>query len=147
MSLPDAVADLDLIFDADCVLCSGAARFILTHERAPTIRFVNAWSATGLALAASHGLSRADLDNTFLVVRRGRAYVGSEAACEIARELRPPWSWLRVLRLVPRRWRDSIYRFVARRRYRWFGRQPQCFRPRPDQMHRFVDDHGADISR
>jgi predicted DCC family thiol-disulfide oxidoreductase YuxK len=140
-------ATLNLIFDADCVLCSSAVRFVLAHERSATVCFVNAWSATGLAIAKTHGLSRADLDETFLVVRGSRAFVRSDAAFEVARELRAPWSWVRVFRIVPRPLRDALYTFTAKRRYRWFGQRPQCFRPLPDQAHRFVDDHPPASSR
>jgi hypothetical protein len=57
-----------VVFDTDCVLCSGMVSFVLAHERAPELRFAGAWSDEGLALAARHGFSRPDLDETFLVL-------------------------------------------------------------------------------
>ena len=128
-----------IVFDADCVLCSGMAHFVLRHERAPTIRFVSAWSKTGLRLAAEHGLTRDDLGETYLVIDRDRGFTKSEAGLVVARHLKAPWSWLRVLRILPRSLRDSAYTFVARRRYRWFGHKPQCFLPPPEMADRFVD--------
>ncbi len=128
-----------IIFDTDCVLCSGMVHFVLRHERAPTIRFVGAWSVTGLGLAAEHGLSRADLNETYLVIENGRGFIKSEAGLVVARHLRVPWSWLGVLRLVPRPIRDGAYSIIARQRYRWFGRKPQCFLPPPGMTDRFVD--------
>ena len=128
-----------MVFDTDCVLCSGVVHFILTHERAPTIQFVNAWSKPGLALAAHYGLSRDDLNETFLVVENGVASTKSEGALRVLGHLRPPWSWLTALRFVPRFIRDGVYSIIARRRYRWFGQKAQCFRPISGMGDRFVD--------
>jgi predicted DCC family thiol-disulfide oxidoreductase YuxK len=61
-------------------------------------------------------------------VAAGRAYVKSEAALRIAREL-PRWQWT----FVPRVIRDAIYDFVARNRYRWFGRRDACMLPNSDR--------------
>ena len=58
-----------VVFDTNCVLCSGMVAFILAHERNRALRFVGAWSDEGLALAARHHFSKSDLDQTFLVSR------------------------------------------------------------------------------
>ena len=70
----------------------------------------------------------------------GQAYVKSEAALRIAREL-PRWQWTwvfhftpRVIRdFTPRVIRDAIYDLVARNRYRWFGRRDACILPNSDR--------------
>ncbi|MGD9783559.1 MAG: thiol-disulfide oxidoreductase DCC family protein [Hyphomicrobiaceae bacterium] len=129
-----------IVFDTDCVLCSGFVHFILRHEREPRLQFIGAWSEPGLEIAAAHGLSRADLDETFLVVEHGRSHTKSDAALVIARYLRAPMSWLRLLRVVPRPLRDAAYTFIARRRYRWFGQKESCFRPPPGSGDRFVNE-------
>jgi predicted DCC family thiol-disulfide oxidoreductase YuxK len=128
-----------VIFDTDCVLCSGMVHFVLRHERAPTIRFVGAWSATGLSLAAEHGLSRADLNETYLVIENGRGFTKSDAGLVVARHLKVPWSWLGLFRIVPRAMRDGVYSMIARRRYRWLGQKTHCFLPPPGMADRYVD--------
>src|ERR1700739_851536 len=57
-----------VVFDTNCVLCSGMVAFILAHERNRALRFVGAWSDEGLALAARHHFSKSDLAQTFLVL-------------------------------------------------------------------------------
>jgi predicted DCC family thiol-disulfide oxidoreductase YuxK len=66
-------------------------------------------------------------------------HVRSAAAIRIASKLGPPYSILRGALLVPRPIRDALYRFVARNRYRWFGRREVCMRPSPDLASRFLD--------
>src|SRR5262249_43771593 len=115
-----------IIFDTDCVLCSGMVAFVLKHERDHVLHFVGAWSPEGLAAAARHGFSKADLEGTFLVIRDGTALTRSGAGLEILDHLSAPWRWLTSLRIIPEPLRDGLYSFVARRRYRWFGRRENC---------------------
>lgn len=128
-----------VIFDTDCVLCSGVVHFILRHERDTAIQFVSAWSPTGLRLAAKHGFSRADLDRSYLLIEGGRALTRSDAAMATLAHLKAPWRWLRVLAIVPRPLRDAVYSFIASRRYRWFGHKDRCFIPPEGSRGRFVD--------
>lgn len=59
---------------------------------------------------------------SLVLVEDGCAYVRSDAALRIARRLKPPWPAFVVFRALPRTWRDGIYNWIARHRYRWFGR-------------------------
>lgn len=115
-----------VVFDTDCVLCSGMVAFVLKYEESRTLRFAGAWSAEGLKLAAQHGFSKSDLNETFLVVINDKALSRSDAGFEILSHLRLPWRFFVIGRFFPRILRDEIYTFVARRRYSWFGRRENC---------------------
>jgi len=126
------------LFDRDCVLCSGAVRYVLGHERAsPPIRFVAIRSGEGRTLAERHGI---DPDNpeTFLFVDGGRALAKSDGVIALARRLNGPARVLALGRFVPRWLRDPAYDLVARTRYRIFGRKENCIVPSPEERDRFV---------
>lgn len=127
-----------IVFDTDCVLCSGGVAFVLAHERGRRLRFAGAWSAEGLALAERHGFSRLQLDETFLLITDRGVLTRSDAGLEVLRHMKAPWRWLAMLRLVPRPLRDRVYRFVARRRYRWFGRRENCTIVPASERDRFI---------
>ena len=127
-----------ILFDTDCVLCSGGAAFVLRHERDTQTRFVSAWSEQGMAIAARHALSVQDLDLTFLVIDGDTPRIKSDAALAVMRHLRAPWRWGRVARLVPRGLRDAVYGLVARHRYRWFGKRTSCRLPTAAEPERFL---------
>ena len=137
MPMPDPVT---VLFDTECVLCSHWVRFLLAHEADDRIRFIGAWTATGLVIAARYGFTRADLERSYLVVERDRALLRSDAGIALLRCLKVPWRWLTLLRLVPRPIRDGVYDIVARNRYRWFGRLDHCIVPDPATRRRFTLD-------
>ncbi len=125
-----------MLFDGTCNLCNGAVQFIVDHERGPTLKFASLQSdAAGALLGAP--LPPGDPD-TVMLVEDGRTYTHSSAALRIARHLRAPWRWLVVFAIVPRFVRDAVYRWVARNRYRWFGKTETCRVPTPELRARFL---------
>jgi predicted DCC family thiol-disulfide oxidoreductase YuxK len=116
-----------IVIDGVCVLCSRWYRFVTTRDRDRHFRFVAIQEPEGRAIAARHGV---DPDNptTFLLVDGDCAYARSEAALRILKEL-PGWGWSAIARIIPRSFRDRCYDFVARRRYRWFGKLEVCMMP------------------
>ena len=78
------------------------------------------------------------MDETYLLVADGVAYTESDGYLRLARALGGRWRAAAVLRLVPRFLRDAAYRFVARNRYRWFGRAEVCALLSPEQRERLL---------
>lgn len=127
-----------VLYDGDCALCNASVSFIVDRDREGAFRFASLQGTVGRAMLLEHALSTDALD-TLVLVEDGRAHVRSTAALRIARRLRSPWSWLWVLALAPRWLRDPPYRFVARHRYRWFGKAHACRLPTPEVRRRFLD--------
>ena len=126
-----------MVFDGVCVLCSGGVRFLLPRDRAGRFRFAAMQSETGRLLLADHGLDPAD-PVSFLLLEGGHARTDSSATLRILVLLGGWWRLATVFYAVPRPLRDAVYRFVARRRYRWFGRRASCFVPTAETAHRFL---------
>ena len=140
MSPPPTAADQGAIvlFDATCLLCLGAVRFVIRRDPRARIRFAALHSATAGALLAAAGVT-GQLPDSVVLLAGGRVFTRSAAMLEIARRLRAPWPLLGVLRVVPRCLRDWVYDQVARRRYRWFGRNDACGVPTPEVRGRLLD--------
>jgi predicted DCC family thiol-disulfide oxidoreductase YuxK len=126
-----------IVFDGECVLCSANARFVLRRDRRRRFRLTTAQSPLGAALYRHFGL-RADEEGTILVLRDGRLLTDSEAAIAIPAGLGWPWRAAASLKIVPRTLRDPVYRWVARNRFRWFGRRDQCWVPAPADFDRIL---------
>ncbi|WP_442889272.1 thiol-disulfide oxidoreductase DCC family protein [Congregicoccus parvus] len=119
-----------LLFDGVCHLCQRTVQFVVRRERAPELLFCPLQSEAGKRLLREGGLET-DYRDSLVVWERGRVLTASDAALAIARRLRAPWRWAGVLCVLPRNWRDAVYALIARRRYRWFGRDDAVC-PLPD---------------
>ena len=126
-----------MLFDGQCRFCSGSVGVALALDRRGVIRFTPIQSPYGRMLAAQHGLDPDD-PTTFVFFEGGRPLFRSEAALALARRLDRPWRWAASLRVLPRRLRDAVYDWVARHRYRLWGRRDTCRLPRPGEAERFV---------
>lgn len=120
-----------VIFDAECVLCSANARFVLKHDKAARFRLASMQGEVGAALLREHGLDPAD-PSTIIVVEGSRVWTDSDAVLNIYEGLGFPWRLVFLFRIVPPSLRDAVYRWVARHRYRIFGKRETCWLP-PDE--------------
>jgi len=131
---PDEVA---VLFDAECVVCSGWVHFILRWDRKGTIRIGAVQSEAGKALLSYAGLATDDVD-TMLLVERGTPYAKSSAFLRAVRYFKLPMSLLFAGLIVPWFFRDWLYDRVAKNRYRLFGKKDLCLIPAPEERARFL---------
>jgi len=127
-----------IVFDGVCNFCSAYVRFVVRRDRSRRFRFAPLQSVTGAGLLRLHGLDPADV-NTFLLVKNDRAYTRSDAVIEVSKDLDGCWKAGRFLAVIPRPFRDRLYDFLARNRYRLFGRKDVCVVPTEDMADRFLD--------
>lgn len=127
-----------VLFDGVCNLCNGSVQFLLRRDRRQRFRFAALQSSAGQRLLRQHGFPAGALES-LIVIEAGRARMQSDAALLLARRLPWPWPLLAVFWLFPRPLRDALYAFVARHRYRWFGRTESCMLPTPETAGRFLD--------
>jgi predicted DCC family thiol-disulfide oxidoreductase YuxK len=127
-----------VVFDAQCLLCSGWVRFLLRHDRRGTFRFASIQGATGQRLLAQAGL-QVDGLQTLLLVDGSRTWQHTAAILRILHALGWPWRLVWVGWLVPPIARDGLYRSIARHRYQIFGRSDVCLTPPADHAARCLD--------
>jgi predicted DCC family thiol-disulfide oxidoreductase YuxK len=126
-----------IVFDAVCVLCSANARFVLRHDKRGHFLLAAMQGEVGSDLFRRHGIDPADPE-TLILVDGVRLLRDSDAVLAIYAALGWPWRAAAVLRLVPRSLRDPLYRWVARNRYRWFGKRETCWVPSAEQRGRVL---------
>lgn len=127
-----------LLFDGVCNLCSGFVQFVIKIDPKGKFRFASLQSDLGQEILQAAGMSTDDL-GTVVLVKDGDVYTHSDVALESARILGGGWQLFYVFKILPRFLRDGIYNWVARNRYRWFGKKEACWLPTPDLKRRFLD--------
>jgi predicted DCC family thiol-disulfide oxidoreductase YuxK/uncharacterized membrane protein YphA (DoxX/SURF4 family) len=126
-----------VLFDGRCGLCSRWVDFILARDRMAVFRFAPLQSSLGEGLLARHRSPAGDRESIVLV-SGARVERYSTATLEILRRLPWPWPLLYGFLLIPPPLRDTVYDFVARRRFRWFGQLDTCRVPTPAEQDRFL---------
>ncbi len=129
--------DAVVLFDGVCNLCNGSVQFIIARDPGGRLRFAALESEAARRLLTECGVREA-LPDSVVLVEGGTVYTRSSAALRIARRLRFPWPMLYGLRIVPPVLRDAVYDFIARNRYRWFGKREVCMIPTPEFRSRFL---------
>jgi len=126
-----------LLFDGVCNLCGGWVRFILRWDKRGRFRFAALQSKAAQRLLRARGLP-AGAANTVVLLEAGETYTRSAAGLRVLRGLGGFWALGYGLILVPRFIRDGAYDWIARNRYRIFGRKDRCLVPRPEWKTRFL---------
>ena len=133
----DPSRDHLLLFDSICHLCDASVRFIVKRDPHGKIKFAPIQSPLGSQLYAQRGLDPAAPSAMLFLTPRG-AFKASDAALEIARTLGGPWHLALVFKPLPHALRDAVYDFIARNRYRWFGKDESCMIPTMELKERLV---------
>ena len=132
-----------LLYDGVCAVCNKSVQTILKHDRHGTMRFAALQSDYGVAAIERHPELRS-VDSVILLDRAGvagseLAFARSTAALKVASYLGGVWKLFLIAYILPRPLRDSLYDFVARNRYKVFGKHESCMLPPPDSRARFLD--------
>jgi predicted DCC family thiol-disulfide oxidoreductase YuxK len=135
--LPELPEDKDLVlFDGYCNLCNGSVQFIIRRDPKEHFRFAGlTWAIGRKILEENPEFSEVD---SILLYRKGSLYSKSSAALKIAGKLNGLWPVLQAFLIVPRFLRDPIYDFIARNRYKWFGKRETCMMPEKSVDHLFL---------
>lgn len=138
------MAGRDLVlYDGVCGLCNALVQFVLPRDEAGTFDFASLQSATGQAWLHRSGRALSDLDTMVVVAHyrddAPRVLSKARAALYIARRISFPWYLAAAAGILPDALLNPPYDFIARRRYRWFGRSDTCMVPPPEHRARIID--------
>ncbi len=128
-----------LLFDGHCNLCNAWVQFIVKKDASSTIRFASLQSVAGRRLLEEHKIDENYIES-LVFFEEERFSVSSTAALRTLSYLDSWQKHLIFLAVVPRSLRDLVYRFIARNRYKWFGRREQCMIPTTELSKRFLPD-------
>ncbi len=127
-----------ILFDGLCNLCNSSVQFIIKRDKKKQFRFASLQSSFGTKQLHAFGLSVNELYS--IILANEETYLQkSDAALEIARNLRQPWPLLYAFKIVPRFFRDWIYDLIAKNRYTWFGKKDSCMIPTQELKSRFIE--------
>lgn len=124
-----------VFFDGVCGLCNRFVDRLLRADKRHRLRFAPLQGSTAHARLP---VELADALASVVYLRDGVVLQRSDAALRILMDLGGIRRLHGAFLLLPRSWRDSVYDWVARNRYRWFGKHDTCRVPSPAERARFL---------
>lgn len=125
-----------VLFDGECNFCDHSVQFIIKRDPNAHYKFASLQSDIGQRLVESYQVP-SNMDS-LLLIDGDHCYHQSTAALHICKHLSGGWKFFYYLLIIPRPIRDKVYQWVAKNRYKWFGKKDQCMLPSPEIRKRFL---------
>ena len=126
-----------ILFDGLCNFCNFWVNFIIDHDDKRYFKFASLQSDIAQRILIEKKIDELKIDSIILVVN-DQVFFKSSAALQIAKKLNGFWKILYIFSVIPSPLRDLIYDFVAKNRYKWFGKRETCRVPSKDEQERFL---------
>ena len=126
-----------ILFDGVCNLCNASINFIINHDTKNYFLFTPLQSEQGIELLRKFNLDNNQLESLVLI-ENNRIYLKSTAALRVAKHLNKLYSLLYLFIILPPFIRNGIYEYIARNRYKWFGKKEVCMIPNEEIKSRFI---------
>ena len=127
-----------ILYDGVCGLCNSFNTFVLRHDRKAVFRFAPLQSEFATVVLARHEKNASELDTVYLL-ENDALYMRADAALRILKRLGGIWKLSVIFRIVPKFLQNAAYNWIARNRYRIFGKYDTCPVPDPKWKDRFLE--------
>lgn len=127
-----------ILFDGICNLCDATVQFIIKRDKNDVFRFVAQQSEAGAEILNFIGVDNNKTDSIILYEPGIAYYTKAEAAIKIAGQLGYPYTMLNIFLHIPKSLSNIIYHYVAKNRYKWYGKKEACMLPTPETKAKFL---------
>lgn len=126
-----------IFFDGVCNLCNSSVNFIIKHDKKKQFLFASLQSDVAKEILLQYNSKKIMLDSIILL-ENGLIYEKSTAALKISKHLNHGFYLLFIFIFIPKFFRDSIYTYIAKNRYKWYGKKDSCMIPTKELKDRFL---------
>jgi predicted DCC family thiol-disulfide oxidoreductase YuxK len=126
-----------VLFDGVCNLCNRVVQFIIKRDKKKKFLFASLQGNTGEQVLKKFNMPANDL-NSFILLEDDKIYTRSTAALRMLKRLGGGWKLFYGFIIVPRFIRNAVYNWIAKNRYKWYGKREECMIPTPELKERFL---------
>lgn len=127
-----------ILFDGICNLCNTSINYVIKNDRDNIFMFAPLQGATGKLIIEKFHIDITQVDSVLLYTNKEKLKIKSSAALSIASQLKFPINILTICYIIPPILRNWIYDFVAKNRYKWFGKTNNCMVPTDKIKNKFL---------
>ncbi|MFV8327059.1 thiol-disulfide oxidoreductase DCC family protein [Flavobacterium sp. ZS1P14] len=128
-----------ILFDGVCNLCHSAVQFVIKHDKNDIFRFVSLQSNLGQEITKHIGIDTKNIDSIILYQPGIAYYYKSEAVIKIAASLGGIYYFGTLFSLFATSFNNRIYDYIAKNRYKWFGKKESCMIPTRELKAKFLE--------
>jgi predicted DCC family thiol-disulfide oxidoreductase YuxK len=128
-----------ILFDGVCNLCNTSVQYIIKHDKNNRFLFTALQSDLGQQIIAEYKIDTKKTDSILLYTQEKGIDYKSTAALKIAIKLGFPTNLLSIFFIIPAFIRNWVYDFIAKNRYKWYGKKDACMIPTPELKSKFLD--------
>ncbi|MFK2820359.1 DCC1-like thiol-disulfide oxidoreductase family protein [Flavobacteriaceae sp. LMIT009] len=127
-----------VIFDGVCNLCNASIIYIIKRDKNDIFRFAPLQSDIGQKIIKDYNIDTIKTDSILLYNLNKGLFSRSTAVLKVASRLSFPTNLYAVFLIIPAFIRNAIYDFIARNRYKWYGKKESCMIPTPELKKKFL---------
>ena len=129
-----------ILFDGVCNLCNSSVLYVIKRDKKDTFLFAPLQSEAGKQIIEKFNIDTSKMDSILLYnPEKEVIYYKSTAALQVASHLKSPINILAIFLIVPSFIRHWVYDFIAKNRYKWFGKKETCMIPTPELKSKFLN--------
>lgn len=129
-----------ILFDGVCNLCNSSVLYVIKRDEKDKFLFAPLQSAIGKTIIDKFNIDTSKTDSILLYNPEKNSLTHkSTAALLIAKQLTFPTNLLSVFLVIPAFIRNWVYNFIAKNRYKWYGKKESCMIPTPELKAKFLD--------
>ncbi|WP_406683570.1 DUF393 domain-containing protein [Seonamhaeicola sp. MEBiC1930] len=127
-----------ILFDGVCNLCNSSVQYVIKHDKRNLFFFAPLQSETGKEIIKTYNIDTSKIDSILLYTPEKGINYKSTAAIKIAQKLGFPRNLLTLFFVIPPFMRNWVYDFIAKNRYKWYGKKEACMIPTPELKSKFL---------
>jgi len=128
-----------ILFDGVCNLCNNAINYVIKHGTQNVFMFAPLQGETGKQIIEKFKIDTSKIDSILLYSSEDKLSYKSTAALKIAWKLGFPRNLLAFFFIIPTFLRNWVYEFIAKNRYKWFGKKDACMLPTKELQAKFLN--------
>lgn len=128
-----------ILFDGVCNLCNDSVIKVIKNDKKNVFLFAALQSEIGQKIIDHLGIDTSKIDSIILFDPQNAYHIKSSAALRIMKEFSGLWKLMQIFRILPAGFNNIFYDYIARNRYKWFGKKDSCMIPTPELKAKFLD--------
>jgi predicted DCC family thiol-disulfide oxidoreductase YuxK len=127
-----------ILFDGVCNLCNTSVQYVIKHDKKNSFMFTALQSYIGQQIIKDYNIDTSKTDSILLYTPQTGVVSKSTAALKIAQNLGFPQNVMSIFFIVPPFIRNGVYDYIAKNRYKWYGKKESCMIPTPELKSKFL---------